>query len=290
LTFLSRARRKWLLALQKEGLNRLLRARLFFPIKFQTYLRVPELGGDASRAAPVLLGTPDLLEKRVFNNARDTRSFAGFNNLDTRTIQPFPEVSVMRLFGKLVLTLALVLGFVAVVESQQQRQLGGPPRQGTNSLNLVQNPAVQKELNISEEQLKKLPAAVQKALAEVLDPNQVKRLRQIELQQRGPQALADAKVAQELKLSETQSEKIKTILEDSRKETAELFKGGNRESFQKLGALRKETQEKVQNVLTEEQKSAWKNLVGEEFKMPTFPGFGGKDQPKRPFNKRKTTR
>lgn len=182
----------------------------------------------------------------------------------------------MRVAGKLLVAVLLSLGVVAVVESQQPQR---PPFGGGfggggqgNPLSLIQNPAVQKELNLSEEQLKKLPEAVQRAIAEVLEPKQAKRLKQIQLQQRGTQALSDPKVANALKLSETQRDKIASIQESSRKEMAELFKDGGREGFQKIGALRKETQEKVQNVLSDDQRTAWKEMLGEELKLSPFGG------------------
>lgn len=183
----------------------------------------------------------------------------------------------MRAIGKLLAAVVLVFGLVAIVESQQPTPRGfGGGGPGGNPLSLVQNPAVVKELNLTEEQLKKLPDAVQKALADVLDAKQLKRLNQIQLQQRGTNALTDPKVASALKLSDSQRDKIKTIQEDSRKEMAELFKGGGgREAFQKIAGMRKETQEKLQSVLTDDQKKAWNDLLGEELKLQPFGGAGG---------------
>ena len=138
---------------------------------------------------------------------------------------------------------------------------------------------MKKELGLSDEQFAKVPDAVLKALAEVLDDKQMKRLRQIELQQRGTQAFLDAKVQKELKISDEQKGNIKTILEDSRKEIAEFFKDAKGGDFQglreKMTSLRKETTEKVQNVLSSDQKKAWKQLLGEEFKMERGFGPGG---------------
>jgi Spy/CpxP family protein refolding chaperone len=180
----------------------------------------------------------------------------------------------MRTIGIFLSTLAIAFCAVAIGETQQPRRPGGGGfGQGQNPLSLIQNEQVQKELNLTEEQIKKLPDAVQKAIAEVLDAKQAKRLKQIQLQQRGSQALTDAAVAKELKISESQKEKINTILADSRKEMQELFQGGaGRGNLEKLTTLRKETREKVLNVLSDEQKKAYQEMTGEEFKMQ-FGGF-----------------
>jgi hypothetical protein len=162
----------------------------------------------------------------------------------------------MRSIGVFLSTLAIAFGVVAIGETQQPKRggTGGPGGFGQrgNALTLIQNPQVQKELNLSEEQIKKLPDAVQKALAEVLDPKQAKRLKQIQLQQRGSQALTDAAVAKELKISESQKEQINTILTDSRKQMQELFQGGGgRGNAEKFATLQKETRDKVLNVLND---------------------------------------
>ncbi|MCS7046354.1 MAG: hypothetical protein NZO58_08370, partial [Gemmataceae bacterium] len=141
---------------------------------------------------------------------------------------------------------------------------------------LINNESVKKELEITAEQAEKIPEAVQKALAEVLNEKQMTRLRQIELQQRGNAAFLDARVKKELNLTEEQSESIKSILDEAAKERQEIFKeakGGNFQGLQeKFTALEKETKEKLQGVLTPAQKKQWRAMIGDEFKME-FPGF-----------------
>jgi hypothetical protein len=199
----------------------------------------------------------------------------------------------MRKMG--VLLGSFVLGLIAVnlVVGQQFGgfgRFGGGGGGGAGSLTLINNPQVKKELEITDEQLEKVPDAVQKALAEVLNEKQLKRLRQIELQQRGVRAFNDPKVQAQLKITDEQKENIKTIIDDSGKETAELFReakgaggfGGIRE---KMTALDKETSEKVQGVLTADQRKQWKQVIGAEFKLETqgfggFGGFGGKKKKK----------
>jgi len=185
----------------------------------------------------------------------------------------------MRTFGKLSLALTGAFLFVSLLGGQQpgggRIQFGGF---GNDPLSLLQNESVKKELHLTDDQSAKIPDAVLKALASVLDGKQLKRLKEIELQQRGMSALAEAGVQKDLKLSDSQSQSIKTILEDSRKQRQELMNeakgGGGQGMREKFQALQKETNEKLQEVLTTEQRRGWKELLGDEFKIER-PGFGG---------------
>ncbi|MBX9681493.1 MAG: hypothetical protein K2X38_22285 [Gemmataceae bacterium] len=181
-------------------------------------------------------------------------------------------------------SLAMVVTFAGLgLATLAFAQQGGFPGRGTGGgggsdpLQLLQNASVKKELEITDEQIEKLPEAVRKALGEVLNEKQQKRLRQIELQQRGSSALLDAKLQKELKVTEEQANNIKVIIEDSRKEIREAGKGGfGKDAAEKLANLRKETTEKAMGVLTVDQRRAYKQLIGDEFKIErTFGGFGG---------------
>src|SRR4051812_35867085 len=100
----------------------------------------------------------------------------------------------MRKMGILLGCFALGLVCVGLTAAQQETQkkrgggfggfgFGGFGGGGAQSaLTLIQNEQVKKELDITEEQLEKVPDAVHKALADVLNEKQLKRLRQIELQ------------------------------------------------------------------------------------------------------------
>jgi hypothetical protein len=184
----------------------------------------------------------------------------------------------MRTVGKLTLGLTVAILFVSLVGGQQPFPIGGfiPGGGGADPLALLRNESVKKELGLTEEQTAKIPDAVHKALAGVLDAKQLKRLREIELQQRGPSALADAKVQEELKLSESQAKSIKTIVEDSRKQREDIrkeFKDDRKGAFEKFQTLQKETNEKLQEVLSAEQRRAWKQMLGDKCKLEFR--FGG---------------
>jgi hypothetical protein len=188
----------------------------------------------------------------------------------------------MRVIGQSLVALAGAFVVVGLVGGQQPGGFGGKGGGGGNqdAVSLLRLEQVKKELGITEEQVEKIPAAVLKALSGVLDEKQMTRLRQIELQQRGSQAFLDPTVKKELNITTEQIGNIKTILTDMLKEQAEIFaeaKGGG--GFgglqEKMAALRKETAEKVQGVLSSDQRKAFKQLIGEEFKLEMKGGFGG---------------
>jgi hypothetical protein len=189
----------------------------------------------------------------------------------------------MRVVGRSLVALAAAFVVVGLVGGQQPGGFGGFGKGGIgaaqDAASLIKLDQVKKELNITDEQVQRIPGALLKALGGVLDEKQMTRLRQIELQQRGTQAFLDASLQKELKITPEQSGNIKTILDDSVKERTEILaeaKGGGFQGAQeKLTALTKETTEKIQGVLTADQRRAYKGMLGEEFKLE-MKGFGGK--------------
>lgn len=136
---------------------------------------------------------------------------------------------------------------------------------------LINNKSVQKELDLTEDQVKAIPGALDKAIGGVLSDKQNARFKQIELQQRGTAAFLDAKVQESLKLTDTQKDSIKTIIDDSRKELRDAgFKGGR----EKTEAITKASQEKISEVLSLDQKASWKKMVGETATVE-WPQVGG---------------
>lgn len=202
----------------------------------------------------------------------------------------------MRKYGLLLSGAALLTLGLGITMGQQRGGFGGggfgePGGGGTGALGLLMRPDVLKELGLEAEDVQaKLPDAIQKALKDVLNETQLKRLRQIELQQRGSRALNDATVQKELKVTDEQKENIDIVLKDAAKEARELFgkdAGGDfKERFAKIQAMQKETTEKVLGVLTSAQRKAYKQMLGEEFKMEQggfgFGGFGAKGTRKKP--------
>ena len=149
---------------------------------------------------------------------------------------------------------------------------------GGNPSTLIQNPQVQQELKVTPEQMKKVNAAILKAINDNLEPEQAKRLKQIGLQLRGYQVFADAAVQAELKFTDEQKETVKTAIADNAEKIKELFKEGgfSKETFVKMAELNKEAQAKVIGALTDAQKDQFKEMVGAEFKLQMMGKFGFK--------------
>jgi hypothetical protein len=113
-----------------------------------------------------------------------------------------------------------------------------------------------------------------KGLADVLKPEQMKRYRQIQLQQLGRMAFAEPDVQSKLKLSDEQVGRIRTINAQPESQRREFAQGGgNRGAMQKkMETLGKDTMDKALAVLSADQKQAWKDITGEPFDV-RFQGF-----------------
>lgn len=133
-----------------------------------------------------------------------------------------------------------------------------------------------------------------KKLAEILLPAQMERLEQIQLQLRGSTALADAKVADALKLTDEQKEKLRQIAEKSSEQRRSLF--GDRtgddeqarrarwqEISEKMRKLSEQAREESLQVLTAEQREALEKMKGKaidvEALRASFSGPGGRSRP-----------
>jgi hypothetical protein len=175
--------------------------------------------------------------------------------------------------------------------------MGGSPVQ------LLGMPAVQKELKLDEGQIEKAQALAteireksmglrdqleglqgqemmtkrqelmkpinEKAMKDAhafLKPEQVKRMHELSLQQRGPAALAnDEALAKKFNVTEEQKTKIRTINQDM---MAEMRDMAPEERQSGMAKLRKETNTKIVALMTEDQKKMWKESTGEPFEFP----------------------
>jgi Spy/CpxP family protein refolding chaperone len=114
-------------------------------------------------------------------------------------------------------------------------------------------------------------AAEDKQLADILNADQMKRYHQLQLQQQGYSALADKSVADQLKLTDEQRTKIQGILDEQRAAMRDLFQSGgsDREAMmQKMQGIRKQTDQKIAALLTDDQKNQWKEMTGAPFTFP----------------------
>jgi hypothetical protein len=138
-----------------------------------------------------------------------------------------------------------------------------------------------------------LAQTADKAVSEILTPKQRTRLEEISLQQRGGWALGDPQVAEALQLTQEQRQQIQTIEVAAAKEVQDLalkqMQGfleitGNPLDLQKafptmaksqkafltmakeVDKMSQATSGKLLEVLTVEQKTKWKELMGKPFR------------------------
>jgi hypothetical protein len=119
-------------------------------------------------------------------------------------------------------------------------------------------------------------------LAEILLPNQIKRLNEIFVQVNGVSALQDEEIAKELGISEAQKAKLAEVRqandEASRSQGREAFAGlDDAARGAKFAEMRKESDAKLLAVLTPDQQKKLEAMKGKPFAMPegTGRGFGG---------------
>ena len=228
----------------------------------------------------------------------------------------------MRTMCRMALTVGLVVALAGVAAAQPPRGQGrGGFGGGFGGYGfLIRNEAVQKELKLDKDQADKAGEAATKvrekyndeftklrdleneerrtksrelnnkvneetikAIGEVLKPEQMARLKQIELQQAGFAAYTRSDVQSVLKLNAEQTEKVKTITEAANTQIREAMGAGGQggrpprgqggagrggAGNEKVTAIRKETNEKLVALLTDDQKKTWKELTGAPFEVP----------------------
>jgi Spy/CpxP family protein refolding chaperone len=107
----------------------------------------------------------------------------------------------------------------------------------------------------------------QAAIAKILNPEQLTRLKQISLQQRGGWALADPEVAATLALTDDQKERIRAIEIQAHDELRGAGRDGDRAAArQKFESVRSSINQQMEAVLTPQQQAKWKEMQGEPFK------------------------
>jgi hypothetical protein len=131
-----------------------------------------------------------------------------------------------------------------------------------------------------------------KELGDILKKDQIERLKQIERRRLGVNAFANAEVADALKLTDSQKTSVKGITGDFNKERREIFteaakdrpkgkgKGGfggfDPETQKKIANVEKDAMGKIVDLLDDNQKKTWKELIGADFDLSKLnTGFGG---------------
>ena len=213
----------------------------------------------------------------------------------------------MRTFGRLAFGLSLfVLAAAPALAQGQGRGFGG----GGGPM-LLGNKGVQQEIKATDDQVSKLntfaeelrgkqreafqgfqdlsqderrekmtefqktmQADMSKGLAEILKPEQVKRFHQIQVQQAGSNAFTQAHVADKLKLTDEQKSKVRDINQEvmtSMGELREQFQNDREGAMKKATEIRKAASDKAMEVLTAEQKTTYKDLLGAPYEVKFEP-------------------
>lgn len=125
-----------------------------------------------------------------------------------------------------------------------------------------------------------LERTVDDALSNVLDVSKLRRFREIRLQAKGLQALADPQVSAALGLTDGQTEQIRNSVAQSRQEVQSLMQearqlGNPEEARKRLTSSRKAAMDRTLAVLTPGQQKAWREMIGEQFEMPHDMQAGG---------------
>jgi hypothetical protein len=118
-----------------------------------------------------------------------------------------------------------------------------------------------------------------KEVEKILKPEQMTRLAQIGRQQGGPRAYLKPENVKDLGITDEQKTKLRSISTELEKDVGELRRSGGKGGFnispetrEKIESLTKEANEKATALLTDEQKSKWKTLIGEPYTV-RFAGF-----------------
>ena len=207
----------------------------------------------------------------------------------------------MRFFGKLVLTLGALALLASPAGAQGRGGFGG------GAAGFLMAPNVQKDLKLTDAQVTKVQETLREIrerhqddysalrdaspdvrwakMAKLNDTvsNEVKkalsfsaeqsnRFDQISLQAHGVQAFANPTVNEKLKLTNDQKSKIHEIVEATRSSFAGAFNKDASEQERtdarnKRAATQKENMTKVQAILNDDQKNAWKELTGEPIEI-----------------------
>ena len=198
----------------------------------------------------------------------------------------------------------LVLG-VTAARSDDKGENRMVPEEGAIEVMLLRQASIREELKLSQgdankieqfakqqwtkaKEINKLPEAQQdakfKALAkendQFIDQNlkkeQRQRLKEIELQFAGLLCLTRPEIAKQLKLTDEQMKRVPVMQKEGRQELEDLlYTARLEERKEKVAELRKTSREKMQKLLTDDQKRTWAQMQGKQF-TGEF-DFGSKD-------------
>jgi hypothetical protein len=190
-------------------------------------------------------------------------------------------------------TLAAVIVWVTPVRSADESEMIA--ESGAMEIVLLRQASVQKELNLGDlhgkkihefasqqwkkaREIHKMPPPEQDAkydelskendkfLAEILNPEQKKRLDQIGMQVSGLLWAGRPDVGSALKLTSDQKKKLQELHKEAHKDAQHVLKETESAKEADLKKLHEDNKKRLMELLTPEQKELWKTLAGPEFK------------------------
>jgi hypothetical protein len=121
-----------------------------------------------------------------------------------------------------------------------------------------------------EEVNKGLKDETNAGLVALLKDGQLRRLRQLSLQDRAGLAFGDTEVQDALKMSDAQRARVQSFVNqtfDQMRAVMQASTGNTREAIDKAQVLRQRLGERVVSELTDDQKKAWNELLGAPFRI-----------------------
>jgi serine/threonine protein kinase len=200
---------------------------------------------------------PDLQAELAASHARVTRLLAELSTLEGR--------GDLQLLGEKAVQEDLGMSDAQVKRVQERSaELLEQTWQAMNDM---------KQLTAEQRRRRSLELArvVEKAVGELLYPEQVARLRQIALQlrQRGPHGFTTPEVTDALKLSPAQRERIRALQDEAQIAMWQEIQRRGRERGRRhieFDRLWEDMQRKVKSVLTAEQQARWRQLAGRKLR------------------------
>jgi hypothetical protein len=144
-----------------------------------------------------------------------------------------------------------------------------------------------KRMQENMEKLTKLREKAESKLEDILDPMQMDRLLGLFVQRDNYQTLSNKLIQAKIKFTSAQETKLKDVEKENNEANQKAMSemrggGGDRDAMrEKMTALRKENEDRVAAILTDEQKKTMEEMKGPkfEFPAPTFGGPGGPGGP-----------
>jgi hypothetical protein len=105
------------------------------------------------------------------------------------------------------------------------------------------------------------------SLKEILTPQQLGRLQQLQLQHEGPGALGRPEIRKDLRIAQEQLMQFASVIQDMQKRIEPLIKeaqsGGNPEEIRsRVIKIRKDHEEKIEALMTDSQRERWRAMRG----------------------------